>query len=281
MERTFKPHQTPSAPEQPAAIRQKIVRVAGLPVAYYQLGQGYPVLLLHGWGTEAASLRPVQQFLGHSFATYSLDFPGFGQTPPPEQPWSVGDYADFTAAFCRELGLEQPVLLGHSFGGRVSILLGSRSLAAKIILVDSAGILPQRSAKYYVRVYSYKTAKKVFALPLLRRFRQQALAYWQKSNPSSDYQQAQGVMRPTFVKVVNEDLAPYLPRITAPTLLVWGDQDTATPLADAHKMERLIPDAGLAVLEGAGHYSYLDRLPQFLRIIDCFLAEDKKTDKGE
>jgi len=107
--------------------------------------------------------------------------------------------------------------MGHSFGGRVSILLGARGLPAKLILVDSAGIRPRRSLGYYLRVYSYKAAKALFSLPLLRGHKERALAFWLRSNPSSDYKQAQGVMRQVFVKVVNEDLRRHLPKIKAPT----------------------------------------------------------------
>ena len=82
-------------------------------------------------------------------------------------------------------------------------------------------------------------------------------------------------MRETFVKVVNEDLLPYAARVQPSTLLLWGDQDQDTPLSQGQLLEKTIPDAGLVVWEGAGHYSYLDRLPDTVRVIDHFFKQDE------
>lgn len=256
---------------------QKSINIWGQDIVYYVSGHGRPVVLLHGWGTDASSLAPVFDHLKKFFSVYSLDLPGFGQSPPPGEVWSVGRYAEAVERFIKELALDRPVLIGHSFGGRLGIILGAKKIPHKIVLIDSAGIRPRRNWKYYSRVYTYKCAKKIFTLPVLRKYRQKALSYWLKSNPSSDYNAAQGVMRQIFVKVVNEDLRHYLPRIEAPALLVWGEKDTATPLADGQLMEKLIPDSGLVVFKDAGHYSYLDRLPQFLRVIDSFLHDEMKA----
>lgn len=92
---------------------------------------------------------------------------------------------------------------------------------------------------------------------------------------SSDYNALSGTMRGTFVKVVNEDLKKFMPSIAAPTLLVWGDRDTATPIGDARIMEKRIPDAGLVVFKGAGHYSFLERATEFSIVINNFLRNDK------
>ena len=81
-------------------------------------------------------------------------------------------------------------------------------------------------------------------------------------------------MRGTLVRIVNEDLRSLLPHLDLPVLLIWGDQDTETPIADGRLMERLIPDAGLVVFEGAGHYAYLEQAARFCRIVDVFLRDD-------
>jgi len=152
----------------------------------------------------------------------------------------------------------------------VAIHLASRGFGAKLVLTDSAGLKPKRGPGYYLRVYSYKAAKKVMSLPGLRRWRHKALDLWLKRNPSTDYAQAKGIMRTVFVKVVNEDLAPLLPLINKPTLLLWGEKDTATPLIDGQKMEKLIPDAGLVVFKGAGHYPFLEQPAYFYRVLESF-----------
>ena len=244
------------------------------------MGEGPDLLLLHGWGANLAVMSPMQQ----KFATFNrvtnIDLPGFGNSEAPHSGWSVYDYADFVAELIADLGLDNPVILGHSFGGRLGIILGSRNIGSRLILVDAAGILPHRGAGYYMRVYSYKVAKKIMQLPGLKQHADKVLDIWRKNNPSSDYAQAQGVMREIFVKSVNEDLQPLLPKIQAPTLLIWGSEDTATPLRDGQLMEKLIPDAGLVVFEGSGHYSFLDEPGRFYTVVEYFLTHPAgKADK--
>ena len=245
--------------------------IDGLKINYEMAGEGEDLLLLHGWGADIRVMHPMFEHFSAYRRVISLDLPGFGRSQPPETPWSVYDYADFVERFIAELGLKDPVLLGHSFGGRLAIILGSRGIGSRLVLTDAAGILPRRGADYYARVYSYKAAKKVMSLPGLNKHKEKALEHWRKNNPSSDYSAAQGVMRQIFVKVVNEDLQPLLPRIKASALLVWGENDTATPLSDGQLMEKLIPDAGLVVFEGCGHYSFLDEPQRYYAVVDYFL----------
>jgi pimeloyl-ACP methyl ester carboxylesterase len=201
---------------------------------------------------------------------WSLDLPGFGASGEPPAVWGSYDYADFAQAFCRAVGLEEPYLLGHSFGGKVAAILASRGFGAKLVLTDAAGLKPKRGPGYYARVGSYKAAKRVMSLPGLSRWRDQALSLWIKRNPSSDYARAEGIMRAVFVKVVNEDIRELLPRIDIPTLLMWGEKDSATPLADGQKMEKLIPESGLVVFKGAGHYPFLEQPAYFYRVLESF-----------
>ena len=185
--------------------------------------------------------------------------------------WGVGEYTTLVEKFARRLGIEQPVLVGHSFGGRLAIVYASCNDVDKVILVDAAGIKPRRSFKYYFKVYSYKLAKRMAPL-LLGRERGQALIDKMRGKAgSSDYNNATPRMRAIMSRVVNEDLTHLLPQIKASTLLIWGTADTATPISDAQKMERLIPDAGLVAYEGAGHYSFLERPAQTKAVIASFL----------
>lgn len=172
-------------------------------------------------------------------------------------------------------GIERPVLMGHSFGGRIAIVMASRTPVEKVVLVDAAGIKPRRSLRYYVKVYSFKAAKwllpkivgKSHGNALIERMRGRA--------GSSDYSQSSPRMRAVMSRVVNQDLRHLLPAISAPTLLIWGERDTATPIADARLMERLIPDAGLVSYPEAGHYSFLDRPAQTRAVIENFVSPSK------
>ena len=248
------------------------LRIDQLSIEYTASGSGQDVLLLHGWGVDSAVMEPLRKHLAEVCHAVSVDLPGFGKSDPPKTAWSVYDYADHVEKVIAALDLKNPILLGHSFGGRLSIILGSRGVASRLILTDAAGILPKRSWKYYVRVYSYKAAKKIFSFGPLRPLKDKALRFWIKNNPSSDYAQAQGVMRQIFVKVVNEDLQPVLSQIQVSTLLLWGDRDTATPLTDGQLMEKLIPDAGLVVFTDCGHYPFLEQPGRYYSVVDYFIT---------
>ncbi len=251
-------------------------------IHYRVSGAGRDLLLLHGWGTDLNSFAPVHAHLEQYFRVYSLDFPGFGLSDSPPEAWGTQEYADCIRQFLKELNITNPILIGHSFGGRISIRLASTENIPKVILVDSAGIRPHRNWKYHLKVSFYKSMKAVVTtLPVVKEHTEQLLEGFRKRSGSTDYQQASGVMRGTCINVVNEDLRHLLPQISAPTLLIWGENDQATPVADGKLMEQLIPDAGLVVLKQAGHYSYLDRLRDFQVIIDNFLYPEMNTQVGD
>lgn len=251
----------------------KSIEIGRQRLNYYQTGTGpRPVIVMHGWGCKASTVVVLAQAAAGSGTTvYNLDLPGFGASPEPSGVWGVEDYTALIEAFVKELNLPAPVLIGHSFGGRIAILYGSRNSTDRIILVDAAGIKPHRSLKYYLKVYSFKAAKKLAPVLLGKENGQKFIDRWRGKAGSSDYQQASPQMRAIMSKVVNEDLTPVLKDIKCPTLLIWGEKDTATPLRDAKTMERLIPDAGLVSYPEAGHYSFLDRPAQTTAVIKNFL----------
>ena len=243
--------------------------INGLNVSYQVAGEGDVVLLLHGWGGEAASFQPVFEWLTQSHKVYALDLPGFGKSQMPPTAWNTSDYAQFVTAFLEQFGIPKTHLIGHSFGGRISIILSAEhpEKVDKLILVDSAGIRPRRTAKYHFRVGVAKIGK---VLRRCGKYGNHLANVVSQRTGSKDYRDA-GDMRATLVKVVNQDLRPLLPRIAASTLLVWGENDTDTPVSFGRIMEKEIPDAGLVVLKEAGHFSYLDKFPQFCRIVASFL----------
>ncbi len=249
--------------------------VDGLTVRYEAQGSGPHVFLLHGWGSNLKLFAPIAQVIAQRYTVVSLDFPGCGGTPEPPQAWGMDEYTRFTAAFIASFGVDQAIVLGHSHGGRVAIRLatdpGLPFSLTKLILVDSAGILPKRTLSYHLRVRAYKAGKAVLTWSPVRRVFPDALASLQASMGSTDYAAASPVMRGSLVKVVNADLEPLLPAIKAETLLVWGEADTLTPLSDGQTMERSIPGSGLVVLPGAGHYSFLDQAFVFRKVIESFL----------
>lgn len=233
-------------------------------------GNGDPVFLLHGWGCTHEIFAALQQLLSPQYKVYNFDFPGFGASQEPDTVWGTDDYTRLIEQFAKENDIKSPALIGHSFGGRISIIYASRNETSRVVLVDAAGIKPKRPLKYYCKVYSFKAFKWLCKIFLPKKTAQAIIERRRGRSGSSDYNNASPMMRAILSKVVNEDLTSLLPKIKSPTLLFWGNQDTATPLEDAKKMERLIPDAGLVIAHGTGHFSFLENAGLFATVIKNF-----------
>lgn len=252
---------------------EKDIIIDGKKVHYDESGpdDGKPVLLMHGWGCNHSTVKWIADSLNDKMHVYNVDLPGHGASPEPESAWGVEDFTDLMEKFCKNLNIEDPVLIGHSFGGRVSIMMGSRNPISRIVLVDAAGIPPKRPLKYYFKVYSFKTAKKVLPVIFGKKAGGKMIDQWRGKAGSADYNNSSPMMRAVMSRCVNEDLTGYLPKIKASTLLLWGEQDRATPLSDAKLMEKLIPDAGLVSWPDCGHYSFLDNPHGFRAVLRKFL----------
>ena len=248
--------------------------IDGLNINYEKRGEGDYVLFLHGWGANITLFDGLMNLVSRKYTALALDMPGFGGSDEPNEAWSVDDYVDFVLKFIDVFKPERLILLGHSFGGRVIIKILSRELefeVRKIILVDAAGIKPKKSFKQKLSLAAYKVGKSVFGFKPIKAIFPNAVENMRKKRGSADYNSATPIMRQTLVKVVNEDLTHLLPSITASSLLIWGTEDTATPLSDGETMEKLIPDAGLVKVNGAGHYSFLDAPDLVGRVVASFL----------
>ena len=250
---------------------EKTIQLSGLNFHYTVQGEGAPILLMHGWGCNLTTLQSVEKVALENHKVYNVDFPGFGESQEPSEVWGVDEYTRLIEQLVMTENIENPILLGHSFGGRVGILYSSRNKVNKLILVDAAGVKPRHSLKYYFKVYTYKLGKKLMPLIYGKARAQQRIDAMRAKRGSSDYNNASPMMRAILSKVVNEDLKDKMPLINAPTLLIWGENDTATPLRDAKIMERLIPNAGLVSFPGCGHYSFLDNPFQFAAVLRSFL----------
>lgn len=252
----------------------QVINIDGLNVAYEVSGNGpRPVILMHGWGCSSQTVKVLEQACADvSTTVYNIDLPGFGLSEEPLLPWSVYDYCSFIETFVSKVGITNPpVLVGHSFGGRIAIIYGSRNATDRLILVDAAGVKPRRGFKYYFKVYSFKTVRKVLPYIAGRERASAIIERYRSKAGSSDYRNSTPMMRAIMSLAVNEDLRYLMPSIKAPTLLIWGSNDTATPIGDAKMMEKLIPDAGLVSYDGCGHYSFLERPGQTAAVIASFL----------
>ncbi len=252
------------------------VNIENIEINYICEGHGKNILILHGWGASIDTIMPIFNHLKNHFRVYAMDFPGCGKSQKPNDVLGAYDYARITKEFIGAMGMEEVILIGHSHGGRVSLVLANKypELVKKMILIDSAGLIPKRKLKYYVKVYTFKTLKKLYSVFFFWMDKKERMERFYKKFGSTDYKDADGIMRNILVKLVNEDLRPLLKDIKASTLLIWGRDDDATPIYMGEIMEKEIKDSGLVILENAGHYSYLDQFLRFKAVVDSFLEKD-------
>ena len=251
---------------------EKVFTTNGVKIAYRDNGEGTPVVLMHGWGCNMDTVASIEKVALENHRVINVDFPGFGKSSEPSYTWGVEDYTRAIEELCRHENIQEPVLIGHSFGGRVAILFSSRNSTSKVVLVDAAGVKPRRGFNYYRKVYTFKALKRLYRLVMGNERAQRKIEAARKKRGSADYAQSSPVMQGILSKVVNEDLCHVMPLIKAPTLLIWGENDTATPLRDAKKMNSLIADSGLVSFPLAGHYSFLDQPGRFAAVLRSFLS---------
>ncbi|PJF21231.1 MAG: alpha/beta hydrolase [Phototrophicales bacterium] len=249
--------------------------IHGLTINELVIGEGVPVVMLHGWGASSELLKPLGERLAPlGFRVYMPDLPGFGNSDAPPIPWTIYDYVDFVLAYFDHHGLDQVHLFGHSFGGRLGLILGAEYSARimKMTLADAAGLRPPTPLIPQIRLKAYKAIRQGLNNIGLRSIAESLRGWYNNRYGSTDFNAVSGVMRQTFVQVVNEDLRQYAARVRVPVLLIWGEADADTPLWMGQELEKLIPDAGLVVYPGAGHYSYLENLGQTVKAMQVLYA---------
>lgn len=219
-------------------------------------GEGEAIVLLHGWGQNQYMMKFIQDYFSANFKVVNLDLPGFGESEEPKEVWDVQMYADALYQLLQQLHIEQPIILAHSFGARIAIRYAFAYPVNKLILTGAAGIKNRRGLSYYLRVYAYKLMKRV---------------HIQLNTGSVDYQNASFIMRGVLVASVEDDISYCLPYIPCSTLLVWGENDTQTPLWMGKKMETNIKDSALIVLKKGDHFAYFHQSLTFLHIVEAFL----------
>ena len=249
--------------------------INGYNICYNKKGEGdETVVILQGWGTHLGMYDSIADILKEKYTVIQFDFPGFGGSDEPREPWNVDAYADFFCELMQELGVKKATLIGHSYGGRVIIKLAARESIPfeikNIVLIDSAGIMPKRSFAQKMKIKRYKVLKKILNMKLVYALFPELIDDWRSRQGSADYRNASDMMKKCMVMAGNEDLTDLLSKIKQETLLIWGDKDTATPIGDAKIMDEMIPDSGLAVIPGTGHFSFLENPGVFAGIMKSY-----------
>lgn len=263
------------------------INIGEIRTHYIDEGKGPFLVLLHGWGANVTLFQGIVDRTKGQFRVLAPDLPGFGESSEPFEPYDLDAYVDFVREFVKATadGGDAPeiIFLGHSHGGRIILRMLSRMAdgedfgftVPKAILTGSAGLVHEKSPEVQARVKRYKTYKKLLTGTGIAKAFPGTMDALQKKFGSADYAASSPVMRQSMVKVVNTDLREELPKITIPVLLIWGDQDTETPLSDGQTMEQLMPEAGLAVIPGTGHYCYLENPAHYLAILRSFLEMEQ------
>ncbi len=227
---------------------------------FYHKKNKRPIVLLHGWGSNSEVFKEIiNKFPQKSFLV--IDFPPFGKSSLLSHDYTIFTYAQMLMSLFEHLRLVEVNLVGHSFGGRISIILSAISCkyVHSCILIDSAGLKPKRSIKYYYKIYKYKVCKKLGLSTL--------------NMGSKDYLSLSPEMQKTFKNVVNTFLDDYLCRIKCKTLIIWGTKDKETPVFMAKKLNKKIKNSKLVLIKNAGHFAFLDAPYQCVRLMQNFWEE--------
>lgn len=247
---------------------------------YEQHGQGRDILLLHGWGIDSSFFKPIFDELSKDYRVTVVDLPGHGKSEKPPEPWGVAEYALLVCHFMDELGLKNPTVVGHSNGGRIAIYIASHwpQYVHKLVVTGGAGLKKAQTKAQEKRSKSFQRKKRFYQwmkkIKIFGSLPDTLAEKLRMKYGSADYVALSPDMRPTFIRLISEDLTSLLPLIQAPTLLIWGDKDTETPLWMGKKMEENIPDGALIVFENGSHYAYLEQWKRFSIIVSQFTKEE-------
>ena len=241
-----------------------LTKIKGINVNYTRYGDQtkQSVVLLHGWGQNIEMMQPVGNPLSNSHDVVIVDLPGHGASEEPSEVLTVYDFVEIVKELLEQLKIKKPILIGHSFGGKISLLYASKYPTEKLILFASP--YKKEINKMSLKTKILKQLKKVPVLNQLEDFAKKHIG-------SEDYKNASPIMRKILVETVNLDITEEVKKIKCPTLLIWGTCDEAVPIEEAYELEKLIPDAGVVVYENCTHYAYLDRLDQTIKVLNNFL----------
>ena len=233
---------------------------------YYNNKSKVNLVFLHGWGQNIDMMMPIAKPFIKRNNVLIIDLPGFGLSDEPNYEWDIYEYADMVHSLVEKLKIDNPILIGHSFGGKISLCYATKYKTRKLVLLASP--FRKKIKKLSFKVRMFKLLKKI---PILKGLAN----YAKKYVGSTDYRNATPKMRNILVKHVNLDLTNELSKIKCPTLLIWGTRDTEVDYEDALVLEKSISNCGLVTYEGCTHYAYLERVSQTINVLNSFIGDEK------
>jgi pimeloyl-ACP methyl ester carboxylesterase len=233
-----------------------------------------PVVILHGWGLSSKVFTPlITELQKKHILVYAPDLPGFGDSVSPDISLHLADYVEFLNKYCKKNNIKNPVIIGHSFGGRVALRFLERypDSVHALVLTGTPGFTPVPKKHLVLFIAIAKIGKLFFFIPLFHFFQDRARRWYYYLVGARDYYRAKGVMRDTFKNIVREELVTSMRDVRIPTLLVWGERDIITPLWIAKKMKTIIHNSKLVVIPNAGHGVSYKNPKEFVSSIYDFL----------
>lgn len=246
----------------------------GLNVHYDCIGQGKRMVIIHGWGGSEVWRSYMQAFAQKGFQVFLITLPGFGDSETPDDAVDSYFYADLIKKWMEDLEIDDPIIMGHSLGGKIATILNTKhEIGSKLILIDTAGfrrfylitwikIVAAKIGKYLLNIFGVSTEE------LLKN-----KDFAQKIG-SVDYAEA-GSMRETLKVVTNEDIRDLFKEVKVPTMIVWGENDLDTPLVDAVEIHRNIKNSQLRVFENSGHFPFVEHPSVFIDLITEYSLDDE------
>lgn len=232
------------------------------------------ILILPGWGNTRDTFKYLINYFKEFYTIYILDYPGFGNSPEINGELNIYDYSYIIKSFMDKNSIKKPIIISHSFGGRISaILVGKYKIDVnKLILIDVAGI-KRIKPSIILKQIIYKLLKKIsFFLPC--RLKDKYREYLLYKFGSSDYKDLSLNMRKTFKNIISEDLKKHYKNINTDTLILWGDNDIDTPVKDAFLLNKIIKKSDLVIFKNSSHYSYLQNIYRTNIIIKYFIEKE-------
>jgi pimeloyl-ACP methyl ester carboxylesterase len=245
-------------------IKKNII-IDNLNITYYQSqdfnGQN-SLIFLHGWKSQAQNFKNILDKCANYIA---LDLPGFGLSELPKRTWNLGDFSDFLKNFIEKLNINEPILIGHSFGGSIAIKYAAMGNGAKkIILIDSSGIR-KKTIKKLIYLLLAKFFKYILILPPLNLYRRTIKKSFYKKIGSLDYFEAKE-HKDIYKEIIKEDLTDQLNKITVSTDIIWGENDKDVPLNYGQVMNKHIRNSKFYIIKGTGHWPFIEREEEFNKI---------------
>ncbi len=234
----------------------------------------HTIVILHGWGLSKKTFAPLSlalQALGYK--TVALDMPGFGDEPAPAFAWKLRDYARFVESYLEKHRITQPIFIGHSFGGRVTlkyVQLHPESVPA-IILTGTPGFTPVPRKKLMLFIALAKIGGFVFSLPALNLFSDWVRRWYYYVVGAKEFFRAEGTMGDTFKNIVQEELVSVMETVHVPTLLLWGEYDVIVPSVIAVHMKEVLHNATLHIIPETDHGVPFKHPDVFANYVDTFL----------